>query len=618
MTSHTQQKQFNPEKTKHGQLLLSGVGSGKTWMFLGLIRRLRDMNFHRQVGCISPWPFIVVTKASIVEQTRRVAKQCFNLSHPRDILIINIEKLRSKFGELFVEEITKVENGVEYTIWKWRDGLYPCMICWDECQILMNPSSAQHKIAASYNELRDTWQIFSSATPFTRVSGAKCFCVSTRKKTRVASFNQVELNNDNWNIFAKAVASPADPMEHSPAAIDRLMDEMDDYVVRVKGIKAQFHAKNDARLIHFRTKEGKEFYDKALERFEKRKAKIAASNMDEGAKAINMLVSMLMFRIAAESNPDRIDWLCEQMYHSVTEGYAAICAVNFKQTIIACVKKLNEKYGVKRNNISLIWGGGQTGPSEKQKAKAAMVGDEAIMAALAKHGITMDKLDMEDVDALAEKEELDPELRLGTQSLAERQKEIDKFQSGKSLYAFYTFKAGGVGLSLHHTDEHCTDWNRKAAGFDDWFKIINALPEKQRPKPGKTRRKESGYAVEEDIPYIPTRQRRTFLAPTWSAVELVQGLGRAPRLTSLSDTPQVLVFFHGTIEAHVHAIVSVKLHCLTKVVRQRESWEDVMKKSYNETEIKQKYLNDADMPVTTDEDEILELPSEDEDEETED
>jgi hypothetical protein len=145
--------------------------------------------------------------------------------------------------------------------------------------------------------------------------------------------------------------------------------------------------------------------------------------------------------------------------------------------------------------------------------------------------------------------DLPEHLRLGAQSQEERQREIDRFQSGRTFFCLYTFKAGGVGLSLHHTDEFVKE---------------------------KVRHKESGYAVEEDIPNIPVRPRWNFVTPTYSAIELVQGLGRCPRLTSLSNTHQELVFYRNTVEEDVARIVAQKLRCLKKVVRMREKWEDVI------------------------------------------
>jgi hypothetical protein len=92
----------------------------------------------------------------------------------------------------------------------------------------------------------------------------------------------------------------------------------------------------------------------------------------------------------------------------------------------------------------------------------------------------------------------------------------------------------------------------------------------------KARRQKNGYAVAEDIAKVPVRPRVNFVAPTYSAIELVQGLGRCPRLTSLSNTEQTLIFYRGTIEEDVARIVSQKLRCLSKVVRQREKWQDVV------------------------------------------
>lgn len=123
-------------------------------------------------------------------------------------------------------------------------------------------------------------------------------------------------------------------------------------------------------------------------------------------------------------------------------------------------------------------------------------------------------------------------MKLGTQNASSRQLEIDRFQTGKSKICLFTFKAGGVGLSLHHHDATC-------------------LP------------------------------RESIIAPCYSAIELVQGLGRAPRLTSMSDTVQTLIFYKGTIEEHISAKVSQKLRCLREVVRQRESWEDMICEEVN-------------------------------------
>jgi len=123
----------------------------------------------------------------------------------------------------------------------------------------------------------------------------------------------------------------------------------------------------------------------------------------------------------------------------------------------------------------------------------------------------------------------------------------------------FTFKAGGVGLSLHHTDEQ-TEF--------------------------KCRRKKNGWVYVEDIPLVPTRQRYTISSTTFSAIELVQGLGRAPRLTSLSHTRQRIVFYRNTIEERVHGMVSLALRCLRKVVRTQEDWESAIVGGYAQDDTK--------------------------------
>src|SRR6202012_2403243 len=113
-----------------------------------------------------------------------------------------------------------------------------------------------------------------------------------------------------------------------------------------------------------------------------------------------------------------------------------------KQTIIAVVQELSDKYGVTRDNISLIWGGGQTELTEKQKAKAEFKKKRERLVEL---GVDVDELEESlDLDSIPDREliQLPEHLKLGQQSLEERQREIDKFQRGDSLYCLFTMKSG--------------------------------------------------------------------------------------------------------------------------------------------------------------------------------
>lgn len=532
---------------KSGVLLLSSTGTGKTYMVGAFLRRLMDRGWH-EGKTFSHIPYLYLTKTTIVEQTIRAFGKNFDITSPGDVEIVNLEKLRSSGGKMWIKEINKIVGGEEVTEYKWKPMIHPPVTCFDESQGAKNIESKQSQIMCAYSDLpKDNVLVSISATPFTRVSEAKCFAVSTHAPIESLGFPKgTTLSNGNWTAFAKAIAFPNDPEEYVEASVERLMKFLDPWVVRVRGVRPQFEAINKVEKIRFKTAAEREFYDKAYARLLERQAK-RAKELDQGMPGESQFAIMQAFALAAEVC--RYEQIADRMWESVKSGFAACAAVKYKATLIAIEQCLENKYGVNRNDISLVWGGGQTQLTAKQKAKKKML---EMSDKLREQGLDVQEL-MEEtgLDKIEDRELLNlPESsRLGSQSLEERQHEIDAYQSGRSLYCIYTFKAGGVGLSLHHTDE---------------------LTER------KCKRKESGYAVESDIPNIPTRPRRNIVAPTYSAIELVQGLGRVPRLTSLSNSEQVLLFYTGTIEDEISAIVSQKLRCLSKVVRMNEKWMDVV------------------------------------------
>jgi hypothetical protein len=531
-------------------LLLSSTGTGKTFMAGAAMRRLVDVNFadNKTYGAVK---YLYVTRSTIVEQTKRVFEKFFNLGIKDGVEILNIEQLRSRAGAVWVQEKMQIIDGKEVWTWEWRKMLNPVVVFWDECQALKNDTSSQHNIAAAFNNIKSpTHQLFISATPFTRVSEAKCFAVATRKNISqaVGMLEPMILSNDTWPTYASSISAPSDPTEYNEAAVERLTKDLEKYIIRVKGVRSQFEAHNTVTMVSFTTKEERDYYHQAWERYLAEKAKLEAEGQGDGKPAgMMILVQFLKFRMAAEYCRRRI--IAQKMYNSVQEGYAACAALNFKGSIIGIVRILVEEMGVPRDKISLVWGGGQTQLTKKQKVKASMTAKaEALKAVGLDLNEMMEAMDLDSVDDRV-LEVIPEHLCLGPQTPEERQKEIDKFQSGKSHYCLYTFRAGGVGLSLHHTDEFTKE---------------------------KTRKKPSGYAYEEDIPLIPVRPRINFVAPTYSAIELVQGLGRCPRLTSLSNTKQELLFYKGTIEDDVSKIVAQKLRCLSRVVKMKESWQDVV------------------------------------------
>lgn len=359
----------------------------------------------------------------------------------------------------------------------------------------------------------------------------------------------MKVNKQLWPTWSSSVASPASPLEYNEASCDRLMKRIDHLVVRVKGVRPQFEAINKTELIYFKTDEEKKYYDDTEARYHRERAKLMERVASGEEMNPNILELVLLMKRCMAAEYCRRYHIVDRMLEDMNSGYAAVAAVKFKPTIIACVRILCEERGISRDKISLIWGGGQTALTGKQKAKAQIKEKAEKLRELGMdEEDILETLDLSDVED-RKIEELPEYLRLGPQDKEERQREIDRFQSGKTQLCFFTFKAGGVGLSLHHTDE------------------LSKV---------KVKRKPNGYALESDIPNVPIRPRKVIVAPTYSAIELVQGLGRCPRLTSLSPTEQTLLFYGNTVEVDVAHIVSQKLRCLSRVVRMKESWQDVV------------------------------------------
>ena len=362
----------------------------------------------------------------------------------------------------------------------------------------------------------------------------------------------MKLTPYNWPAFSRDVAYPSSPEEYCEASVERLMKYLSPHVVSVKGVREQFKATNKIKLIDFDSPEAQIRYDKAY------LAYLEAIGKLKHTSSFAKLVEDLKFNQQAEL--ERADWFARNAKAGISEDYQVAIACKFKGTLAKTAMLLVNKYGIPRNKISMIWGG-DTVYAGKVKFYTA----DEITACLLKT-MSGEKVDTKLLREIKKQllttqaglGDLPEELELGPQSADERQREIVKFQSGVSDVCLYSFKSGGVGLSLHHCDE--------------WTK------EKVRRKP------ESNYAVEEDIPNIPTRPRLVFIAPTYSAIEMVQALGRCPRITSLSDTLQTLVFYRNTIEECVAVNVSQKLRCLKQVVRKKESWQDMILQGYHPRE----------------------------------
>ena len=531
----------NIHKRKYtGQQVIAQAGAGKTYVLGALIKNFIE---HKLIpsNCYSPWPVLYVTKASVVAQTEGVLKNEFNLDTMGTVIVINIEQLRSKLVGTLIKEDIDIVNGEESEVYKWVKFYRPALVIWDESQGLARDISTQSKIALSLTEidphdppLYPTYQIDASATPWSRVSEAKHFAVSSGKRISLGSIENLKVTLDRWPTIAREIAAPSDPTDHCTEAMKRFVKVFDSHIVRIKNIRPKHKSFNGVQKINFPSDEIAAEYFKAVDIYNKKVDKIKNNeNLTAQQQYFAQLAEYTIFRKAAENC--RRDYLADWAVQQWEAGFAPSIGFSFKQTGSSVIRILIEKYGWKREWISIIWGGATEALNNKKKLAKKLKDSEELVASLIEAGVSIEDdlgvyLD-EEIEKTADQLEFEKKYNLLTQKPQDREKERLAFQRQDSRLAMFSYKSGGVGLSLHH-----------------------------------------------EAKYDFARPRRGLFTPVYSEKELVQALGRLPRITSISDTEQTMCYFSGTIEEAVAKKVVQKLKCLREAIRGRESWEDLILK----------------------------------------
>jgi superfamily II DNA or RNA helicase len=271
-----------------------------------------------------------------------------------------------------------------------------------------------------------------------------------------------------WNEFAKSMCvSGAGPSDISPGSVRRLTEYLEarNLIVRFKNVKWKHRSKNKCTLISFLTDKERADYAKAYDDYLEKLRKIDRESPTGQAELWQVILQQRM-----RSEDIKAPRLADVGHETfLTTGRQIIIASNFIETLRKAWNQLVKIHKVSPKRICFIVGG---------------------------------------------------------QSLQERQLNIDKFQSGAADFCFFTLKAGGVGVSLHHDN----------------------------PK---------------------GRPRHVILPPTWSAIELVQALGRAHRINSMSTTHQEIIWYKDTIEEQVAAKVATRFSCLGEIVGKKENWVNI-------------------------------------------
>lgn len=492
---------FGPSNQR-AALLRCNTGDGKTFALGQLVRWITDSGWL--VGkTASAFPILYVTAASVVEQTKEVLRDQFGLRIGYDVVVTNYDALRASFGENVLTKETVVREGIEHTKWVFKRFLHPIVMIFDESQKAKNPDSQQTQIVIAASEINDpnVKLIFSSATPFSRISSAEYFCLATGKATATLSGRLKPLTREYWPTYSRLLSSPGEPHEYTKANMKRLVEEFKPWIYTFRNVRRKFKPRNNVMMVEFETAEEKHKYQLAWENYLDEKKRI--EKQDLRGSSFLVLVQFLKFRQAAEIIRTRMG--ARMMWEAWSrDGFAPVWACNFKPTIAKIVLYLTQDYNIPRDKISIIWGGSSAWAGREELYTEAEIA-KVITDALS--GVDVPKKTLREIKVQLQQKANDlldiPDgLRLGIQSKDQRWDEIQRFQNGRAEFCLFTFPSGGAGLSLHQN--------------------------------------------------LPTlRQRRAFLAPTYNEMELIQGFGRTDRITSLSSTEQTILLYKNTIEQRV-------------------------------------------------------------------
>lgn len=523
-------------KKIRGQQLIAPPGSGKTYILGSLIKNLDAIGFFAE--CLSPWACLYITRASVVPQSQEDLRYEFGLDIHGLVQVINVEMLRAQLVGTLIEESTEVINGEPQIIFNWRRGYQPRLIISDESHYYARPDSLQSRVANSiFDDLHlCPWEVFfvdSSATPWSRISEAKHFALASGAKLNGQNITPATwptLSSDFARDFYLLDGSQANPEAYCPEAVRAFANAMEENIVWIRDFKPKHKAILKLEGTRLTDPALLEEYHNAELEHHKRKAQIEGNeSLSAQQAAFATLASYTIFSKAAE-NCHRYD-CAKEINDAWNAGYAPTLCFGFKQTAVSIIRILIEDYNWKREDISIIWGGSTEALTAKKKlaarlknAKAQALLEELEIDVEADLGLFAS--DFKEKTEEQYKWEKDNDLL--SQKPESREKEKLRFNRQDSRCCLYSYKSGGVGLSLHH-----------------------------------------------QIKYPNARPRRSDFIPDYSEKLGIQALYRTARLTSASDTVMTYRFYTNTIEAEKMDKFRMKCESLKQVTQGNEVWAEI-------------------------------------------
>jgi hypothetical protein len=506
-----------------GALVPLGTGKGKSWIAAGLalwLQKHDPQKFCNFLGLFPP--ILIVTKKSVVLDFRETLKKLGleSVGLAVDVWSYN-EVFSTKNKNFFKEETIEIFGQATKVIrFNLPEQAAPKLIILDECQEIKKEKSKRTKYLDAFLQFPSIKWVFTSATPAVTVWDTMFMTLAMG-----VSYGARPISRETFPEFARTLTLGADPRSANAAALERWGAAIGERFIKPPGDPQKVKALNKVKLFEITDPVNQNMLKNAMKNYLEALERTGRSIDPQGQV---MVAFMVMARAAELATVDT--WVADAI-HAHQNGYAPVIAIRFVETLKELVMKLCESEYFKSNNltkdkISLIWGGNREIkledllPESKAAEIAAKMGmwildnpDEARKPKAEDIGITKEefrafhkgiKYTSERIfremtkDAFAQRNEKLREMKLHNQNQKERHENVQAFLNGETEFCIYTLSSGGTGISLDHR-------------------------------------------------YVYTRPRYVMSTLTYFSEEFAQALGRCVRLTTLTDTVQMIYVPEGTL-----------------------------------------------------------------------
>jgi hypothetical protein len=507
----------------NGALVPLGTGKGKSWIAAGLalwLQKHDPQKFCNFLGLFPP--ILIITKKSVVLDFRDTLKKLGleSVGLAVDVWSYN-EVFSTKNKNFFKEETTEIFGQSTKVIrFNLPEQAAPRLIILDECQEIKKEKSKRTKYLEAFLQFPSIKWVFTSATPAVTVWDTMFMTLAMG-----VTYGARHVSRETFPEFARTLTLGADPRQANAAALERWGAAIGDRFVKPPGDPQKVKALNKVKLFEITDEANKNMLKNAMKNYLEALERTGRSIDPQGQV---MVAFMVMARAAELATVDT--WVADAI-HAHQNGYAPVIAIRFVETLKELVMKLCESEyfkskGLTKQKISLIWGGNREikpeellpetraaeiaakmgmwildNPDEARKPKAEDIGISKEEFRSFHKGIkyTSERIFREMTkDAFAARNEKLREMKLHNQNQKERHENVQDFLNGATEFCIYTLSSGGTGISLDHR-------------------------------------------------YQYTRPRSVMSTLTYFSEEFAQALGRCVRLTTLTDTVQMIYVPEGTL-----------------------------------------------------------------------